>query len=102
MVIIAYLSPTLVRAREELPFAAISHADPFPVAVLGIYFFTMLGFIACIYVFSRRRGVMAVTGIAFYEVIHVLTNSIFMGEIYLIVHAHGFTTSGWEGLGHGL
>jgi hypothetical protein len=93
----------LAESRIKIFGSQITYYDSFPVAVAGIYFFTIISIVSAFAIAeAKRRNIidaiwMTICGLAFYEAVFAFIYAVYSGDIHLLVPEYGFPSSGWPG-----
>lgn len=102
--IIAAEAPRLLAARAGLGFPTVEYYGRWPVAVLGIYFFTALSLAGGLVV-SRSRGagwvdavILGVLGVAGFEALYGIGYALLQGDPEHLLLQLGLPVTGWAGM----
>jgi len=105
VLVLAYLSPSLIAARLQLGFPSVSTVSGFPVAWRGIYFFSLLS-VALAYLVAhfRKAGVvqstlLAVAGLGAFEFLYGVAYATSTRRFGLLLPQWGLPATGWAGFG---
>ena len=93
----------LAESRIETFGTAITYYDSFPVAIGGIYFFTIISIVFAFAIAEFKiRNILkalliAICGLAFYEAVFAAVYAVYSNDLLLLLPEYSLPSSGWPG-----